>query len=111
MSFPSCSRFALPPLVPAGKEWNSVKVFDDAMTARVTTKAGAIIAPMQLTKGVKAAGAKRKVALAEKVVRPRFALRRSPPPPLHTRRSIMWRICCLCHCAAQACVAHRNGAR
>ena len=87
-----------------------MKVFDDAMTARVTTKAGAIIAPMQLTKGVKAAGAKRKVALAEKVVRPRFALRHSLPP-LHTRRSIMWRICCLCHRAAQACVAHRNGAR
>jgi len=54
---------------PIGKEWNSMKVFDDATTARVTTKAGTIIAPMQLTKGVKAAGAKRKVAIAEKVAK------------------------------------------
>merc|ERR1712086_538232 len=54
---------------PIGKEWNSMKVFDDNTTARVTTKAGTIIAPIQLTKGVKAAGVKRKKVIAEKTAK------------------------------------------
>ena len=38
---------------PIGKEWNSVKTFEEMSTAKVSTKAGTIIQPMAITKGAR----------------------------------------------------------
>ena len=39
--------------VPTGKEWNSAATLKRNVTPKVSTKAGAIIEPMRLTKSIK----------------------------------------------------------